>query len=163
MTCPSILAIAMASPITIFRKAWELRNYKVAALKDVPMSEQKLLSTTQRKKVCTIAERKRSWKSWKHLNPTIWLKTGRMGNPCSPSTSLPVCVHVTTYETSCHAKLHQHHLLHQSSVVWVLKLHFCIAQLSRQSMQSLRSHNPPRIPNVRVHPSPLMKARMREK
>jgi hypothetical protein len=79
MTCPSILAIAMASPITIFRKAWELRNHKVAALKDVPMSEQKLLSTTQRKKLCTIAERKRSWKSWTHLNPTIWLKTGRMG------------------------------------------------------------------------------------
>jgi hypothetical protein len=44
MTCPSILAIAMASPITIFRKAWEFRNHKVAALKNVPMSEQNSLA-----------------------------------------------------------------------------------------------------------------------
>jgi hypothetical protein len=34
----------MASPITIFRKAWEFRNHKVAALKNVPMSEQNSLA-----------------------------------------------------------------------------------------------------------------------
>lgn len=41
----------MASPITIFRKAWELRKHKVAALRDVPKTEQNLLGTPKRKKV----------------------------------------------------------------------------------------------------------------
>lgn len=86
------------------------------------------------------------WEELETSKPHDLAENWPHGDPCSPSTSLPVCLHVTTYETSCHAKLHQHHLLHQSSVVWVLKLHFCIAQLSCQSMQSLRSHNPLRIP-----------------
>jgi hypothetical protein len=41
----------MASPITIFLKAWELRKHKVAALRDVTMSKQNLLGTPKRKEI----------------------------------------------------------------------------------------------------------------
>jgi hypothetical protein len=50
-TYPSILAIAVASPITIFRKACELEKHKVVASGEVPKSEQNPLDIPQRKKL----------------------------------------------------------------------------------------------------------------
>jgi hypothetical protein len=82
----------MASPITIFRKAWELRKHKVAALRDVPMTEQNLLGAPQRKKVLYNGGEKEKLEELETCKPhdlaENWLQTGRMQNPCSPSTSL---------------------------------------------------------------------------